>query len=145
MANCLQKLWWLNVTGTPTVFKFLWGVYLLVTSVQKVYLCPLLPLPVFWDILALWRPGSVVCSPGVAHTSTALCAGDCPVEMSSCHCCFQLVARAKSSLHTFKQEDCVLLPSGQSSGMLPSFLFHWNNSCGMVREVTPAFSVMFPV
>lgn len=54
--------------------------------------------------------GGVVCSPGVAHTSTALHAGGSHVEMSSCHCCFQLVARANSTLHPFKQENCVKLP-----------------------------------
>lgn len=112
------------------------GFFLFLTRVQKVYLCPLLPLPVFWDIVALWN---VVVWFALQEWHTQ--AGNYHVEMSSCHCCFQQVARANSSLHTFKQEDWVLLPSG----ILPSFVFHWNNSCGMEREVTPSFLVMFPV
>lgn len=89
--------------------------------------------------------GSVKCGGVFALREWHTQAGDCHVEMLSCHCCFQLVARANSSLHTFKQEDGVLLASDQPSGILPSFVFHWNNSCGMEREVTPSFLVMFPV
>lgn len=79
--------------------------FLFFTRVQRVYLCPLLPLAVFWDIVALW--GVVV---WFALQEWPTQAGDCHVEMSSRHCCFQLVARANSSLHTFKQQDCVLRP-----------------------------------
>lgn len=43
------------------------GFFPIFTRVQKVYLCPLLPLPVFWDIMALWSVVACLLSESGTH------------------------------------------------------------------------------
>lgn len=108
-----------------------WGFFLFFTTIQRVYHCQCFGtcwLCEVWCLLE-WHTHEQVPMLGTA--------------MWKCHSVtgVVLVARAKSSLHTSKQEHCVSLPQG----ILLTFVFHWNNSRGMVREVAPSLSVMFPV
>lgn len=103
------------------------------------YHSSLVSLPVFWDILVLWR---------VAHTSPAPCAGDCHVEMSPCgNVTMSLLlptgGRSKQLIaHLWTRGLCSTTTGANHLELC--FVSHWNN-CGMVREVTPSSSVLFPL